>query len=699
MGDHWSFCMTDPQPPSSAVVLARKLLWNTPEGMPRRAMPTVILLGPYGAGKTKTLKTISDICGSGIIHASYSFSRENSTSTIEVLLDLSIELSRTWAARGTLRFTRFALSLIAIQAIIDDRLPDSVRRAIEIAVKEFATNRSPKGLASRIETFVDTTTSVSTIWPKVQPFVKLSQTLIRALLPSLIRAANRRRVQRALDWHAGFRHAQGAASIDALVRLRGLYRNDQAAATEWLVAAFLADVRENHAMTARADRYVKNCPCFEAAEQQHTHNWILLLDNIDHPHGQQFLNDLAQSRVSHHRSNPDDDDPIVVVSTSGRWPGPWDEAWCPPWIVPEQDRKKRQPVVRCSNAGYPQWAKAIEATQDFNLAKYYPVLLDNLDASDVAAILDTRIDSQLCDNVVCVTGGLPAAVLKVAKALKLRQIDPTAKDISTLSHGVTTDERVSLWSTALNELELDRKLHGIELDDIVDATPHLTAPWLVPTNKVPDVRPILEELRATLWGTTTSHKIDYAENAEIHPWLGRLLLLALRAREVGPEDYTSQFAIFRAGLNPGPDMTQLNYCDLAVGKVPEVARSMAEVFDSESHTSWVFRFAKIARAPHDIPLGTDILQLRTYLIERNVSPIPGDVTHERKDTILTIVTRLLISSWLYGDPIGPPDARLRNIVNEHLRELATFSRQADQTPLYDAIDLLAPLARHHTPWP
>src|SRR6476660_8535885 len=194
--------MADAHAHSSAVVLVRRLLWNKPEGVAGRAVPTVVLLGPSGAGKTNAIKAISSRCYSGIIHAGHDFGGAAPESTIDILIDLAIELSRTWPARGTPRFVRFALALLAIHVAVDDRLPDSTRRAIELAVKKFTTNRSPKGLASRIDTFVDATSSVATIFPQAQPLIKLVQPSVKAVLPFLIRAANRRQVQRALTWHA-----------------------------------------------------------------------------------------------------------------------------------------------------------------------------------------------------------------------------------------------------------------------------------------------------------------------------------------------------------------------------------------------------------------------------------------------------------------------------------------------------------------
>jgi hypothetical protein len=653
------------------------------------------LLGPSGAGKTKNLQAISNLCRNGIIHASYDFNQKNSDCaepTRDVLLKLSTDLSSEWPVRGTPQFIRYTLALIATN-IVDIQLPNDIREKIEKAVKEFAANKFPKGVDEKIKPFIDLAISTAIVPPQIRPLIK---PLTEVIWQPAIRLLAQRRVQAALDWHSEYPDAQGAAPYDALVRLWSLAKSEPEVATKWFVAAFLADVRESYSRTLDADRFVTDCPCIEATDRHHTHNWILLLDNVEHQNGQRFLDDLDNARADHLRGHPDERDPLIVVATSGRWVGSWTNAWCPPWIIPEQDDRHRLAVTRCKDAGYIQWARNNEASPA-NAPKYYPVLLDNLDASDVASELTDRPGSELCKNVLCVTGGLPSAVKAVARAMNSHQLERTAQDISALSHGPIENEQFSFARTTLKNLDLNEKLHDIGLDDIISAAPHLTAPWLVSTTQFPYLGQILEELRVDLWGTAISHKIARAGHAEIHPWLGRLLLLELRARQVRCDDYLSQFMKFKEGLvDAGSDAMYLNYCDLALGKVEIVAEHMAEEFDSESHASWIRKLVLITRAPHNMSLDQDIILLRNQIMEQH-TPFDrhDEETHDRKQTIFILVTRLLVTSWLYGNPLGVPNETLRQEVNHHLESLARLSKRVDPGPLYNALDLLAPLPHPH----
>src|SRR5439155_32393 len=82
--------------------------------------------------------------------------------------------------------------------------------------------------------------------------------------------------------------AEGASPLDALVSLNQRAREQPDEATDWLTAAFLADVREDHVRMAKPDEG-SSCPCANPDRLRHWHNWVLLLDNVDHPGGAAFL--------------------------------------------------------------------------------------------------------------------------------------------------------------------------------------------------------------------------------------------------------------------------------------------------------------------------------------------------------------------------------------------------------------------------
>jgi hypothetical protein len=280
---------------SSTTRLAQNLLYNRGHGGRPRPQPVVVCLGPTGAGKTHALKTLSRDCDAGVVHAYFDFGRMRATkgdqrvpATVEVLAQLAFWLSRKWRARPRVRFTRFTLGMIAVQTPLDGLTHEQAETALRHAFHRFAQRPRAEDIVNRIVgPLVDVMSQADLIGDSIAETT-------RTVLPDLVRTVTRRRLGRALRYHAEFDDAEGATPIHALIRLNALGTEEM---TDWLTDAFLADVRAGYLRTARPDLH-NPCTCVAPENPRHLHNWVLLLDNIDHPAAGTFVADLLAARWS-----------------------------------------------------------------------------------------------------------------------------------------------------------------------------------------------------------------------------------------------------------------------------------------------------------------------------------------------------------------------------------------------------------------
>jgi hypothetical protein len=172
--------------------------------------------------------------------------------------------------------------------------------------------------------------------------------------------------------------------------------------TAWLTSAFLADVRENHQRMS-APELRSPCKCVNPERKRHLHNWIVLLDNLDHGADFQFLADLSTARERHLRQH-DEHDPLLIIGTSGRWHPEWEKDWHPPWKSAEGKSKRVRIVPRCRDASYQHWADD-SAPVERPWARHYPTLLEPLAIDETAQILDSGPYSRESVLVQRATGG------------------------------------------------------------------------------------------------------------------------------------------------------------------------------------------------------------------------------------------------------------------------------------------------------
>lgn len=650
--------------------LTRRLLWSRSAGDYPHA-PVVVLLGPVGSGKTHALKTISDDLGWGVVHAGFAFPEGEPVPAVEVLVRLVYGLSRKWRNRAKMQFVRFAIALIAAGAELEgkDRSQDRTR------LRELIYDFGRRGPAAHIEGLVSDLVRVASAMSFIPGPVG---EVVTRLFPSVVRTV-RPRLRRALRSLADFPQAGGDDPFDALVDLNRLLRGkhpDVKTVTAWLVEAFFADVRENHRRMSTTEP-TSPCDCHNPDKVKHVHNWVVLLDDVDHPGGAEFLTLLADARAAYRRRHPDDPgphDPLLFVTTSGRWLRQWEPAWRSPWS-PGRDTARVVPA--CADSSLTQWA---EPAADATRSPYYPVLLDPLTVKAIAGVLGTDVADPRAEFVLQATGGLPAAVEQLAPRLREPAIRPGARDL------LGTDDRAGgPWYSRLEALRLSDRLSGVEVDDFVTAAPFATAPWLIPLPargpiNQPHVGQILTELRTALWVIAPGSGVATADYVKLHPWVAANLVYALARREDKPgASYLDQFSALRDA--PGNDDLRRAYSRLALGDISSVADFFESSFDTLSHHDWVGRLTVVVHAPDHLSLDKGYQQLYEELVEQDISRKPGE-----RGEIRNNVTRLLAAAWLSANPFAVRGSNQDTELAHAFTALASASQLPDLSALHDAAE-------------
>lgn len=660
---------------TSATLLARRLRWSWTAGEEPRPQPVVVLLGPIGAGKTSTLDMMASDCGDAVVHARIDFSNDDQpvgarpTSTVEALAQIADQLSRKWPARGTARFTRFTLGLIAAGASLEHGGPGRDKEALRALIGDVTRDPGPNR----------------------------GEATLAAIVPRLAWTVGRRPLNQAGQRPADIPGTEGGTLLDALVSLNQRGTSDPDGMTTWLTSAFLADVRDNHPRLARPDPG-SPCVCDDRDRRRHWHNWVLLLDNTDHGVGARFLNDLRAARERHLRSKPGDHDALLVIATSGRWNPDWGEDWRPVWLPKPENPDQARTVVRCLDASYEHWRG--EPNPDFPPPQY-PVLLEPLGISETARILGVNESDERCVFVQRATGGLPAAVTRLAPRLRGVRLRPGARDVLSLLDNPGRKGE-DAWLDRLRDLHLTRHVRDIGIREFVTAAPYATAPWLVPADAAEllprsQVGRIITELRTALWVVAPRHGRGIADHAELHPWVARTLSSALAARPDGADSgYTEQFEAFLASVETvRHDEAHELYCRLALGWFTDVVESFKSAFDTEPHEHWISRLELVTSAPDNLSTVKDRAALFQELIEQMNRSKPDDLPDDRPEgdaaarrndrpAVGNIVARLVAAKWLAANPFAVPDPDQQNIIVNAYRELAPLSRRADVGALYSA---------------
>lgn len=644
----------------------------------------LVLLGPVGAGKSTALKDISDDCGGGVVHVRFDFQRDEPAAVVEVLAWLAFDLSRKWAGRGSARFLRFTLGLIAVLTPLPMVNRDESKRVLEHEINRVFPGRR------EIDGMVRTLTEAAVRTHIVTPVLAEA---INAALPKLVRAVERQPLRRAGNWHADMRHAEGATSmLDALVTLNRQSSTQPSDMIAWLTEAFLADVTDSFGQMSSADLH-SLCACDNPSGERHLHNWVVLLDNLHCPGGHEFVTNLLAARNSHLTQKQGDHDPLLVVASSGRWHPEWETDWLPPWKSSEEQGRARS-VPRCRDADYRHWAENTNSSRP--LSPYYPVLLEPLDLVETGAIVapneemvangsNARIRRALVQRA---TAGLPGRVYSLAAQLRGQELSQGSRNAL---HPSGLGASPESWRLRVADLQLTEHLPEIEIDDVVSAAPFATAPWLVHADSAnlaaqADVGQILTELRAALWVVAPDQGGGTRDHAELHPWIARTLLAALAERSTTGDrpSYEEQFEALLTDPATSADPVRTAYCQLALGRITEVVDYFEAKFDDLPHQRWIDQLELVTSAPDRKPLDRDCAFIYADLVREDVK-----ATGPNRTPVRNIVSRLVAARWLMANPFTTPAFELREGIVNSYNGLGRVSYQSGVAPLKAAADRAA----------
>lgn len=666
---------------SSAELLARRFLWNRPATeRPPRQPPVIVLLGPAGSGKSYSLDAISADCANGVVHAQYDFApqedRLEPATTIEVLTEVAQRLARGWKNRRSVRFTRFTLGLIAVQTQLNGIDRNQNREKLRTATREWARLPKVDEASDNISALVTDVASNALPAPLL-PILKVA-------LPALVKTIAHRPFGKAQRWHADIPEAEGASPEDALVSLNQHARTDRARMTSWMVQAFLADIRESHPLMAATE---PGSPCACDDKRAHYHNWLLLLDNLDQPGGQTFIDDLTEARRRHLDRYQGDHDALVIIATSGRWDSAWESVWRQPWRSAPDLPDGRTTVPRCRTATYQHWVD--HRDQYDSPGTYYPVLLEPLPQFETARLLRISSTDIRCELTQRATGGLPSAVMTMTTLLADARLTPGARNA--LDPSPHAQDPANVWRTRLEKSQLDKKLRDTTIPELLRTAAFATAPWLVPADGVNAVLRlrvgrILTELRTTLWVMAPSSEAT-TNYAELHPWIAQTLISALVASSDNPDwpSYEKQFGqllgdYVRDTQTETDDelLLRIAYCQLALGKVTVVIDHVTEMFGQRPYQMWIDQLRLITRAPCDRPFREKSDDLFKELVNDDVTNRP-----ERTET-RNVIARLLIALWLARNPFAVPDRQHWDLISEEYRRLGGLASGPDVAGLNNA---------------
>ncbi|MDJ0385174.1 hypothetical protein [Streptomyces sp. G-G2] len=718
---------TDPGHAEGTDAFLRHMIWR----YPNQRQPVVALLGPRHAGKSTLLRSLSQGCGSTVVHAHLDF-HENPLDPVSAAALVAFQMMRGWdTLRRSPVFHRFALGLLALNETLEtDRTgaTDQIRGLIQ----QYTRGTRQGRFATRLEEAAVTTMDVvatGALSPLVsgtgRQVVAAVRDQARPVIGSLLQSAARWGLRDALRWHVSIPEAEAAGSVDALIRLSSASRS---AAVGPLLAAFLADAQDQ---AERHPALRSSCSCElpegAAGRGRHDHAWVLLVDGAQTPAGRRFLSALIAARVRNRQGNAGASagtDPIVVLAACDQWQPEWTTRWCEPWRTTPLTGTSQRRVPLLSRAARAQWARedASGAADPDSVAGYwYPVWLDPMSEEQVGHAVDDpgSLAPPLPASVAHrLTGGHWGAVTAVREQREAAPPDEHATPVDRPLPTALDAGGRPLWARAL-EAGLPEGLatpagRWTPPPPVVLAAAYLadarTAddPW-VPA-ELTDLPHSLELLRRNLWVSTHARAPSRIREIgwgpadrppALHPWLSRSALTALSAAsplagaEPGGSDdapgdpwhqvFSRQatalaaMAAARGGPLEAAEEQRLFY-DLCLGRFAPVAEALAARFDQD-HRAWVRLLDYLASAPCRLVHERPAPQVYAHLL--------AGIERTGRDVVAVATAKLLALLWLYDDPLTEHHRNWDAQIEEGFERLSHNSRLLDVSALQQAGALFA----------
>ncbi|RDI54226.1 hypothetical protein DFR68_102350 [Nocardia mexicana] len=279
-----------------ATGLVRRLMRREPDGRVTRSLshPVLVVEGARGYGKSALLDELARKLDGHVPCARVDFDRHRVATVPEVLSATAFQLGSACESYGSLQFPLLAVGRRVMRADLPDDRP-----AARTAIGQMLGRQADGG--SMRETLREASGELASLLED-EPITVAARLITVVGIEPALRFVRRGRTW-SPDWYGHRDGTKHRDPLDVLVDLSNWVREEQhAQVDELLLAAFLADLRENFQKSRTAAEMTLNC--------------VLLFDNVDTALGQKFVNGLVDARKGRRALGDDSADPITVVAAS-----------------------------------------------------------------------------------------------------------------------------------------------------------------------------------------------------------------------------------------------------------------------------------------------------------------------------------------------------------------------------------------------
>lgn len=255
--------------------------------------PVLVFEGARGCGKTALADELERGLDQRVPYARVGFEQHRAATVPEVLSAIAFQLGRTCDRYGSLRFPLLTIGRLVMRA----ELPDSRPEARAEVQRLLAGQVDVEAMRSILSDAAGALAPVLPDDPAIQAVTRLGFEGVLGLV--------RRARSLSPDWYGHRDRDFRRNPLDVLVDLNSWVKEEAERTlqiNELLWEAFLADLRDNFRNSSHA---------FEM-----THNCVVLLDDVDTPLGQEFVNGLVDARKSRLVLGKESADPLTAVATS-----------------------------------------------------------------------------------------------------------------------------------------------------------------------------------------------------------------------------------------------------------------------------------------------------------------------------------------------------------------------------------------------
>ena len=566
------------------------VIWPRPGGHP---LPIVWLTGPAGSGKTFLLRALRAEA-EDLPSAYVDIEHRNVSSPFDIMVELANQLGIGHRGLGRIRFPRFWLGLLVTELEFEGQTTDAQRQTVNALLRQI---RSFHPIPQHIKEMVVRLASLTGV---------SNETSTHAAVAT-IEAALRSRGGPAHGWW-GRRGRQSAT--DALLRFRYAFDSrdpiDRRDVEEVLCRALLADVRAAYSNRFRGPDRTVSCAC--------------LIDNVHTGGGNEFVELLARIRAEPGTAP----DPLFVL-VAGTQPLPMP-------ALPDDVRLAA-------------WSEAHD--QEDWRTWLCPIVLRDLDRDEVDRLARTRglrSRGALATFAHRMTGGHPGGVRTVLDMVERGRVDLPDAVLNTGLLDELLGEMPAEHRDALVSCAAARHVNLPVMLAALGRAPHLGG---LDDARADDARGTATALLGSL-GTLLWLRGD-GPDAELHPWLRRLLLTALAARaDDHPDSWHVVHRRVRDHHDAEGDLIGGRYHRLAVDDVEHVVRVLdADRRIVDQPDRWAADLLAVVAAPSRHPAVDPADRVREL--------VSWSATESRR---VRAIAGVVATHLVVADPLSDPFGRL-----------------------------------------